>query len=68
MGVYRWTVTLGHHTTGPVLCTNDHVLRSEYKKKIEFTGTLVIISRVMLSAVTVVLLNNCHNTNMLYCL
>jgi len=34
VGVYRWTVTLGHHTTGPVLCTNDHVLRSEYKKKL----------------------------------
>ena len=67
MGVYRWTVTLAHHTTGPVLCTIDRVLMSEYKKN-EFTGTLVIISRVMLSALTVVLLTKCHHISMHYCL
>ena len=67
MGVYRWTVTLAHHMAAPVLCTTDYELRSEYKKN-EFTGTLVIISLVMHSAVTVVLLTNYRHTGMQYCL
>jgi len=67
VGVYRWTVTLAHHTTGPVLCTTDQVFSFEYKRN-EFTGTLLIISRFMLSAVTVVLLTSFHHSSLHYCL